>query len=88
MNGSKDALSVINNLTLEIPVEKIANKYDIAPPKYLLMVKEGYRDTFFEKDSLTNNKDAFYAEYNEEENATPFTGLRSYVLDIINKKVG
>lgn len=83
---SKDALSVINSLTLEIPVSEIINKYDIAPPKYLLMVKESYRDTFFEKDSLTNNKDAFYAEYNDQENIYEFTGLRDYVLDIINNK--
>lgn len=87
-DDSSEALSVINNLTLEIPAKEIANKYGIAPPKYLLMVKEGYRDTFFEKDSLTNNKDAFYAEYNDQEKAYTFTGLRSYVLDIINKKGG
>lgn len=86
--GSQDALSVINNLTLEIPVTEIPNLYNIAPPKYLLMVKEGYRDTFFEKDSLTNNKDAFYAEYNEQEKVYTFSGLRDYVLDIIKKKGG
>ena len=85
---SKDALSVINSLTLEIPVSEIVNKYDIAPPQYLLMVKESYRDAFFDKDSLTNNKDAFYAEYNDQENSYVFTGLRSYVLDIINNKGG
>ncbi len=85
---SKEALSIINSLTLEIPVGEITNKYDIAPPKYLLMVKEGYRDTFFDRDSLTNNKDAFYAEYNDQENNYVFTGLRSYILDIINKKGG
>lgn len=87
-DDSRDALSVINNLTLEIPVSEITNKYDIAPPKYLLMVKENYRETFFEKDSLTNNKDAFYAEYNEQEKVYTFSGLRSYILDIINKKGG
>ena len=85
---SKDALSVINTLTLEIPVEKVTNKYDIAPPKYLLMVKESYRDEFFEKDSLTNNKDAFYAEYNEQEKNYVFSGLRDYLLDIIKNKGG
>lgn len=84
--NSQDALSVINTLTLEIPVSEVANKYDIAPPEYLLMVKENYRDTFFDKDSLTNNKDAFYAEYNDQEKAYVFTGLRDYVLDIINNK--
>lgn len=85
---SKDALSVINNLTLEIPVSEITNKYGIAPPQYLLMVKESYRDTFFDKDELTNNKDAFYAEYNDQENSYVFSGLRDYLLDIINNKGG
>lgn len=87
-NDTKDALGKINALTLEIPVEKVTNTYDIAPPKYLLMVKESYRDEFFEKDSLTNNKDAFYAEYNELEKKYLFTGLRDYVLDVIENKGG
>ncbi|MBR2146865.1 MAG: hypothetical protein IJ925_05490 [Muribaculaceae bacterium] len=73
---------------MEIPAEQIPNRYNIAPPKYLLMVKESYRDQFFEKDSLTNNKDAFYAEYNELKKSYTFTGLRDYVLDIINHKGG
>lgn len=85
---SKDALTVINGLTLEIPVSEITNKYGIAPPKYLLMVKESYRDTFFDKDELTNNKDAFYAEYNDQENIYVFSGLRDYVLDIIKNHGG
>lgn len=83
-----DALGKINTVTLEIPVEKVSNVYDIAPPKYLLMVKESYREKFFEKDSLTNNKDAFYAEYDAVNKNYVFTGLRSYVLDIINNKGG
>jgi hypothetical protein len=87
-NDTKDALGKINSLTLEIPVEKVPNLYNIAPPKYLLMVKESYRDEFFNKDSLTNNKDAFYAEYNEALKTYTFSGLRDYVLDIINNKSG
>ncbi len=86
--GSDEALTVINGLTLKIPVSEIENKYDIAPPQYLLMVKEGYRDKFFELDSLTNNKDAFYAEYDASGHVYTFTGLRSYILDIINNKGG
>lgn len=87
-DNSQNALSVINSLTLEIPVTEITNRYNIQPPEYLLMVKESYRDTFFEKDSLTNNKDAFFAAYNDQEKNYVFTGLRDYVLDIINKKGG
>jgi len=84
----KDALGIINTVALEIPVEQVVNKYEIEPPKYLLMVKENYLETFFEKDSLTNNKDAFYAEYNENEEIYSFSGLRDYVLDIIKNKDG
>ena len=87
-SDTEDALGKINSLSLEIPAENITNLYDIAPPKYLLMVKESYRDTFFEKDSLTNNKDAFYAEYNAQEKTYIFSGLRNYILDIINNKGG
>lgn len=87
-NDTKDALGVINYLTLELPVEAVTNQYNIAPPKYLLMVKESYRDKFFDKDSLTNNKDAFYAEYDEESKSYTFSGLRDYLLDIINNKGG
>ncbi len=86
--ASSDGLAVVNTLTLDIPAEEVVNKYDIAPPKYLLMVKESYRDEFFEKDTLTNNKDAFYAEYNEQEDCYTFSGLRQYLLDIINNKGG
>ncbi len=85
---TREGLAVINKLTLEIPAYKISNLYDIAPPKYLLMVKESYRDEFFDKDSLTNNKDAFYAEYDDQEDNYKFTGLRDYMLDIINNKGG
>ena len=87
-NDTKDALGVINYLTLELPVEAVTNQYNIAPPKYLLMVKESYRDKFFDKDSLTNNKDAFYAEYDEESKSYTFSGLRDYLLDIMNNKGG
>ena len=87
-SDTEDALGKINSLSLEIPAENITNLYDIAPPKYLWMVKESYRDTFFEKESLTNNKDAFYAEYNAQEKTYLFPGLRNYILDIINNKGG
>ena len=87
-NDTRNSLGVINTLMLKIPVSKVTNKYNIAPPKYLLMVKESYRDEFFEKDSLTNNRDAFYAEFDESSDCYVFTGLRDYVLDIINNKGG
>ena len=86
--GSKDGLGVVNNLAMELPVEKVPNKYDIAPPKYLLMVKKSYRDEFFDKDTLTNDKDAFYAEYDASTNSYIFGGMRDYLLDVMKKNGG
>ena len=86
--GSKDGLGVVNNLAMELPVEKVPNKYDIAPPKYLLMVKKSYRDEFFDKDTLTNNKDAFYAEYDASTSSYIFGGMRDYLLDVMKKNGG
>ena len=86
--ASKGAMSVINALTMEIPAEKITNKYDIAPPKYLLMVKTCKKDEFIMGDSLANNKDSFYAAYDATTDSYQFTSLREYVLDIIRNKGG
>ncbi len=86
--GSKDGLGVVNNLAMELPVEKVPNKYDIAPPKYLLMVKKSYRDEFFDKDTLTNDKDAFYADYDASTNSYIFGGMRDYLLDVMKKNGG
>lgn len=81
-------LAVINSLSLSLPVEQVKNKYDIAPPSYLLMVKEGHKQEFFDGDSLTNSKDSFYASYNASTKSYEFTGMRDYVLNIINNKGG
>lgn len=80
--------SVINGLSLEIPVSVPETEYDIQPPKYLLMVKTSKKDTFINGDSLVNNKDSFYAIYDATSKTYSFTGLRNYVLNIINNQGG
>lgn len=86
--NTADGLAIVNTLHLEIPVEKIKNQYDIAPPAYLLMVKKGMKDTFFEGDSLTNSKDSFYATYSSTTGKYTFTGLRSYFQNILDNEGG
>ena len=81
-------LGVINNVTLTIPVDDVSNTYNIAPPTNLLMVKTSKKDLFIAGDSLTNNKDSFYAVYDKDSKSYIFSGLRAYVLNIINKKMG
>ena len=86
--NTADGLAIVNTLQLEIPVEKVANQYNIAPPAYLLMVKKGKKNTFFEGDSLTNNKDSFYASYSASTGKYTFTGLRSYFQNILDNEGG
>jgi len=81
-------LAVINQLSLELPVEIPKTQYNIQPPKYLLMVKTSLKDTFINGDSLTNNKDSFYATYNSTTKKYTFSGLRDYILNIINNQGG
>lgn len=80
--------SVINTLTLTLPVSVPETQYNITPPTYLLMVKSSKKDTFINGDSLTNNKDSFYAIYNAANKEYIFTGLRDYIINIINNQGG
>jgi len=80
--------AIINTLSMELPVSVPATQYNIQPPEYLLMVKTSKKDQFINGDSLTNNKDSFYAIYNEVDKCYDFTDLRNYILNIINNQGG
>ena len=51
-------------------------------------LKKDKKNDFFEGDSLTNNKDSFYATYNSATKEYVFSGLRPYILNILNNKGG
>ena len=80
--------SIINTLSLTLPVSVPFTEYNIQPPTYLLMVKTSQKDNFINGDSLANNKDSFYAVYSPSQKEYVFTGLRDYVINILNKKGG
>lgn len=87
-NGTQGDLAVINKLSLTIPVEEVVTDRGIAPPTNLLMVKTAMKDRFIAGDSLTNDKDSFYATYDANNKCYTFSGMRDYVLDILNNKGG
>lgn len=80
--------AVINTLSLELPVNIPYTEYNIQPPTYLLMVKTSKKETFINGDSLTNNKDSFYAIYDRFNKTYTFTGLRDYIINILNNQGG
>lgn len=80
--------SIINTVTLTLPVSVPATEYDIQPPSHVLMVKTSKKDTFIHGDSLANNKDSFYATYSPQSKEYVFSGLREYIINIINNQGG
>lgn len=80
--------SMINTLSLTLPVSVPLTEYNIQPPTYLLMVKTCQKDNFINGDSLANNKDSFYAIYDAQSKEYMFTGMRDYIIDIINNHGG
>mgnify|MGYP002855337422 CR=1 FL=1 len=80
--------SIINTLSLTLPVSVPVTEYNIQPPTYLLMVKTSMKDNFINGDSLTNNKNSFYALYDAKAQEYVFTGMRDYIINIINNQGG
>lgn len=84
-HANSGSLAVVNSLTFEIPVEKIANDYGIEPPANLLMVLSSKKDAFFLNNELNNNVTSFYAAYDSDKHRYRFSGMRDYLLDILKK---
>ena len=78
-------IAVINNLSMSVPVDSIANKLGVAPPPYALMVLKKDREEFFAKNKLTDNITSFYATYNEATSTYDFTSMRSYITTMLEK---
>lgn len=87
-SGGNSDLAVINDLTFEVPASEITNDYGIKPPDYLLMVKTSEKDDFFATNHVADSKSSFHASYDSSSKSYKFTGMRDFVLDIINNKNG
>lgn len=85
---TKGSLGVINTLSLTIPVELVENDCNIAPPKYLLLVQANKKESFIAGDSIPDNKTSFYATYDAARKQYVFSGMRNYILNIMDNKGG
>lgn len=82
-NANTSRLTVISNLSMEIPAAEIKNDYGIAPAPYLLMVKKSEREAFFRENRLPDGIKAFYAPYDAEKKSYSFVTLRQYILSLL-----
>lgn len=83
---NKGMLSVINSLTMSIPVEKISNTYGINIPSQLLLIKKSERQKFFEKSQITDNMTSFYSTFSTSTGSYNFNSLRNYLIDALNRE--
>ena len=81
------AQAVLNGLSMSIPVDSITAETPVrvTPPPYLLMVLSKDRDEFFAKNKLPDNKTSFYATYSSATGEYAFTGLRDYLLEMLDR---
>ncbi len=84
-NTNVSALTLINNLSVTLPVHQIENDYGLKPPKYLLMVKSTEADAFFRDMKVPDGKTSFYAQYDSVQSAYSFSSMRDYVIDMASK---
>lgn len=84
-NAAKDGLSIVNTLSLSIPADSIETGFGVTPPPYVLMVLKKDREEFFSKNKLADNVTSFYATYNTTTNSYIFSGMRPYILEMLEK---
>lgn len=83
---AKDTLNSVR-LTLTNYAEKSTNKFSMAAPTYLLMVRAKEVETFFEKNQLVDNISSFYAKRNAvATNQYVFSNLAKMVSTCIAEK--
>lgn len=83
-NGGE--MSVINTLTMAIPVVEIPNTYNIAPPANVLLILESEKDKFFANNDINDDKTSFVATYDSTNKQYYFSGLRQYFIELLNKE--
>ena len=75
----------MNSLTLRIPVKTVSSNYNLDPPQFLLFIRKSELQEFFEKKKLPDNVNTFYAKYDSDAHVYNFTGLRTFINNIIEK---
>lgn len=80
------ALSVINSLSLSLPVKEIDNDYGLMPPPYVLLVKKKDKAKFFSGTQINDNISSFYAAYDASAKRYVFSSMRDYIVDVMKKE--
>lgn len=82
-NQNSSMLTVVSNLSMEIPAEGIKNDYSIGTAPFLLMVKKSEREQFFQNNKVPDQTTSFYAKYDTAKKSYSFNTLRQYLLSLL-----
>ena len=85
-NNGKGTESAINSLTFTLPVDSVENKFGFGPAPNMLLVLKNKKDEFFQNNSLPDNRTSFYSTYDETNQRYTFAGLRTYLVDMLEKE--
>ena len=86
IRSHSNSTTIVNGLSLNIPVDSIANENGVTPPPYALLILKKDRDAFFAKNKLPDNITSFYTSYTPEYAMYNFNGLRAYLMDMLEKE--
>ncbi len=78
-------MSIVSKLSFEIPAEAVENDYGLEAAPHLLMVKSSEFEDFFNNNSVPDGKTSFYAPYDSDTKSYTFSGMRDYILELIEK---
>lgn len=78
-------LSVISSMSMEIPAKAVENDYGIGTAPYILMVRKDKQEEFFAQNKVPDGLTSFSAEYDSDNESYKINGLRSYILELIEK---
>lgn len=80
-------LSVVSGLSMTIPADTVYNDFGIIGAPYLLLIKSSEVKDFFAKNKLPDSStSSFWAEYSRTVGGYRFSGLRQYLLSLLNKE--
>ena len=78
-------LSVLNELSFQIPALTIENTYGIEPPADVLLILAKDKDKFFAENKIADNITSFTASYNSESKSYSFWSMRDYLIEMLKK---
>lgn len=84
--STNNGVSVVSSLRFQIPANTVRNDHGIGVAPWLLMVKASEREEFFKNNRVPDGKTSFYAAYNSTLGCYQFNGMRSYFLDMLERK--